>query len=75
MLRTFFSKILGSRNNKLIKHYRKQVQVINALETEYSSLSDAELQNAFNELKVLVQSEQASIQSVLHRSFAITREK
>lgn len=74
MFKTLLSKILGSRNNKLIKRYRKQVQAINALEQTYSQLSDEELQKAFSELKELVRTQQASIDSVLHKSFAITRE-
>ena len=74
MLKSLVSKILGSRNNKLIKLYAKEVQKINALESSYASLSDTELQNAFNELKILVQNGEASLQDVLHKSFAITRE-
>ena len=74
MLKSLVSKILGSRNNKLIKLYTKEVQKINALESSYASLSDTELQNAFNELKILVQNDEASLQDVLHKSFAFTRE-
>ena len=74
MLKSLVSKILGSRNNKLIKLYTKEVQKINALESSYASLSDIELQNAFNELKTLVQNGESSLQDVLHKSFAITRE-
>lgn len=74
MLKSLVSKILGSRNNKLIKLYTKEVQKINALESSYTSLSDTELQNAFNELKILVQNGEASLQDVLHKSFAFTRE-
>ncbi len=74
MLKSLVSKILGSRNNKLIKLYTKEVQKINALESSYASLSDTELQNAFNELKILVQNGEASLQDVLHKSFAFTRE-
>lgn len=74
MLKSLVSKILSSRNNKLIKLYTKEVQKINALESSYASLSDTELQNAFNELKTLVQNGEASLQDVLHKSFAFTRE-
>lgn len=74
MLKSLVSKILGSHNNKLIKLYTKEVQKINALESSYASLSDTELQNAFNELKILVQNGEASLQDVLHKSFAFTRE-
>lgn len=68
MLKSLVSKILGSRNNKLIKLYTKEVQKINALESSYASLSDTELQNAFNELKILVQNGEASLQDVLHKA-------
>ncbi|MCH5313857.1 MAG: preprotein translocase subunit SecA [Helicobacter sp.] len=74
MLQTFVSKILGSRNNKLIKQYSKEVEKINALESTYEALSDEELKNAFNELKLKIQSGEKTLQSVLYKSFAITRE-
>ncbi|TLE01874.1 preprotein translocase subunit SecA [Helicobacter japonicus] len=74
MIQTLVSKILGSRNNKLIKLYNKEVQIINALESTYQALSDEELQNAFNELKTKIQSGEETLQSILHKSFAITRE-
>lgn len=73
MLKTLVSTMLGSRNNKLIKAYRKQVQAINALESEYQNMSDEELQAAFSALKEQV-SNGASLKSVLAQSFAITRE-
>lgn len=72
--KTLVSTFLGSRNNKLIKQYRKEVQKINALESTYESLSDEALQNAFSELKERVQNGEDSLQGVLHKSFAITRE-
>lgn len=74
MLQSLISKFLGSRNTKLIKQYQKEVQKINALESLYQTMSDEQLQNAFNELKIKVQNAQESLQSVLHESFAITRE-
>lgn len=74
MLKTIISAFLGSRNNKLIKQYYKEVQKINALESKYESMSDTELQNAFNTLKERIQSGKDSIQEILPESFAITRE-
>ncbi|CUU39589.1 MULTISPECIES: preprotein translocase subunit SecA [Helicobacter] len=74
MLHTLVSKFLGSRNNKLIKHYLKEVQAINALESTYNTLSDAQLQEAFMQLRKLIQNGETSLQSILHKSFAITRE-
>lgn len=37
------SKVFGSRNDRMIKKYNQRVQAINALEDEYSNLTDAEL--------------------------------
>lgn len=73
MIQTLMSKILGSRNNKLIRTYRKQVQAINALESVYAHKSDEELKAAFNELRVRV-SGGTSLNEILTHSFAITRE-
>ncbi len=38
-----FTKIFGSRNERLIKSYRGRVEQINALEPEYRDLTDAQL--------------------------------
>ena len=69
-----FSKIFGTRNDREVKQYRKRVQEITALESNYEKLSDEELQNEFNKLKELVQKEEKSLNDLLMQSFAITRE-
>ena len=69
-----FSKIFGTRNDREVKQYRKKVQEITALESQYENLSDEELQGEFNKLKKLVQKEEKSLNDVLMQSFAITRE-
>ena len=69
-----FSKIFGTRNDREVKQYRKKVQEITALESQYENLSDEELQSEFNKLKELVQKEEKSLNDVLMQSFAITRE-
>ena len=69
-----FSKIFGTRNDREVKQYRKKVQEITALESQYENLSDEELQSEFNKLKELVQKEEKSLNDVLMESFAITRE-
>ena len=69
-----FSKIFGTQNDKEVKKYRKRAQIINKLEDTYSSLSDEELQNKFNELKTEVQNDTKTLDEVLNDSFAITRE-
>ena len=48
---SFLTKIFGSRNDRLIKQYRRKVAVINKLEPEMKALSDEQLKEmsvAFN---------------------------
>ncbi len=79
MIKAIIGKIIGTRNDRWIKQYKKQVLVINALEPTYEKMSDDELQNAFEELKKRVRSTEKDLQEktlleVLPESFAITRE-
>ncbi|MDR0747673.1 MAG: preprotein translocase subunit SecA [Helicobacteraceae bacterium] len=73
MITALFNKLLGTRNEKELKRYRKRLTAINALEEGYSAMNDEELQAAFNDLRAKVRSG-APIESVLNESFAITRE-
>ncbi len=79
MIKAIIGKIIGTRNDRWIKQYKKQVLTINALEPTYEKMSDDELQNAFEELKKRVRSTEEDLQEktlleVLPESFAITRE-
>ncbi len=79
MIKAIIGKIIGTRNDRWIKQYKKKVLAINALEPTYEKMSDVELQNAFEELKKRVRSTQKDLQEktlleVLPESFAITRE-
>lgn len=74
MIKTLVGKIIGTRNDKLIKKYRKRVQSINALEPKYEAMSDETLKSEFDNLKTAVQNGQKTLESVLEESFAITRE-
>ncbi|RKV00900.1 preprotein translocase subunit SecA [Helicobacter pylori] len=79
MIKAIIGKIIGTRNDRWIKQYKKQVLAINALESTYEKMSDVELQNAFEELKKRVRSVEKDLQEktlleVLPESFAITRE-
>ncbi|WP_100981613.1 preprotein translocase subunit SecA [Helicobacter pylori] len=79
MIKAIIGKIIGTRNDRWIKQYKKQVLAINALEPTYEKMSDVELQNAFEELKKRVRSTEKDLQEktlleVLPESFAITRE-
>ncbi len=79
MIKAIIGKIIGTRNDRWIKQYKKKVLAINALEPTYEQMSDVELQNAFEELKNRVRSTEKDLQEktlleVLPESFAITRE-
>lgn len=74
MLQAFMGKIFGTSNDRELKKYVKKVKAINALESQYESMSDEELQSSFNTLKESVTSKEKSLDDVLFDSFAITRE-
>lgn len=74
MIKTIFGSLFSSRNDKLVRSYQKRVNAINALESTFEALSDAELQRRFAELGVRVRENGESLDSVLNESFAITRE-
>lgn len=74
MIRKIIEKILGSRNTKMLKVYQEKVRAINTLESRYAELDDSALKAEFEALKIAVQQEDKSIDSVLCESFAITRE-
>ncbi|GAA9701727.1 preprotein translocase subunit SecA [Helicobacter pylori] len=79
MIKAIIGKIIGTRNDRWIKQYKKKVLTINALEPTYEKMSDDELQNAFEELKKRVRSTEKDLQEktlleILPESFAITRE-
>lgn len=47
-------KIISSKNDRIVGHYRREAQKIEALEEKYKKLSDSELKAAFFELKIKV---------------------
>ncbi|MGE4294426.1 MAG: preprotein translocase subunit SecA [Campylobacterales bacterium] len=73
-MKYFAAKILGTRNEKELKRYRKRVAAINALEEKYKAMDDAALKFAFSELRRRVKENEATLEGVLNDSFAITRE-
>ena len=73
MATNFLTKIFGSRNDRLLKTYRKSVQHINGLETAYEQLSDDELKHKTVEFKQRLASGQA-LESLLPEAFAVVRE-
>jgi preprotein translocase subunit SecA len=51
MATNFLTKLFGSRNDRLLKQYRKTVARINAMEPEYEKLSDEALRAKTQEFK------------------------
>jgi len=70
---TFLTKLLGSRNDRLLKQYRNTVTRINALEQGFEALSDAQLQAKTTEFKARVAGGE-SLDAILPEAFAVVRE-
>ncbi|MBS7349908.1 MAG: preprotein translocase subunit SecA [Comamonas sp.] len=70
---TFLTKIFGSRNDRLLKQYRKTVVRINALEPQLESLSDAQLQAKTAEFRQRLEQGQ-TLDDLLVEAFAVVRE-
>ncbi len=73
MLPKLLTSIFGSRNDRLLKQYRKVVQQINALEPRFEQMDDAALRAFTDELKQRV-SGSTPLDEVLPEAFALTRE-
>jgi preprotein translocase subunit SecA len=69
----FLTQIFGSRNDRLIKQYRKTVVLINALEAQYEALSDEQLRAKTDEFRTRV-TQGEGLDSILPEAFAIVRE-
>ncbi len=70
---SLLKKILGSRNDRLLKQYRKQVAQINALEPSMQALSDDALQAKTDEFRQRI-ADGKSVNSLLPEAFAVVRE-
>ncbi|CAM5781523.1 preprotein translocase subunit SecA [Castellaniella caeni] len=70
---SLLKKIIGSRNDRLLKQYRKQVAQINALESSIQALSDDELQAKTQEFRQRL-ADGKSLNSLLPEAFAVVRE-
>jgi len=73
MLKSLITKVVGSRNERLVKALYKDVEAINALEPEYQKLSDAELEAKTAEFRER-HSEGATLDELLPEAFAAVRE-
>ena len=73
MASNILTKIFGSRNDRLLKTYRKTVDRINALEPEYEKLDEQQLRSKTGEFKTRVAGGE-SLDDVLAEAFAVVRE-
>ena len=73
MATNFLTKIFGSRNDRLIKQYRKTVERINAMEAALEGLSDEQLRGKTQEFKERVAKGEA-LDALLPEAFAVVRE-
>ncbi len=70
---SLLKKIIGSRNDRLLKQYRKQVAQINALEPSMQALSDDALKAKTDEFRQQIAAGK-SLNSLLPEAFAVVRE-
>ncbi len=73
MLPKLLTQIFGSRNERLLKTYRKVVQQINALEPQFEGLSDEQLRGKTEEFKRRIAAGE-TVDQILPEAFAICRE-
>ena len=73
MLQNFLKKIFGSRNERLLRQYRKTVEAINALEPDVQKLSDEALAGRTVEFRERIARGEA-LDSLLPEAFAVCRE-
>ncbi|MBX3612627.1 MAG: preprotein translocase subunit SecA [Burkholderiaceae bacterium] len=73
MIQNFLTRIFGSRNERLLKGYRKSVEQINALEPRIMQLTDEQLAGKTAEFRQRVAGGEA-IDALLPEAFAVCRE-
>ena len=69
----FLTKIFGSRNQRLLKQFGKQVSLANALESDYESLDDGALRAKTEEFRGRFQKGE-TLDALLPEAFAAVRE-
>ena len=73
MFTTLAKKIFGSRNDRLLKQYRKIVSKINGMEEGMKALPDEALREKTKEFKEKI-ANGATLESILPEAFAVCRE-
>lgn len=73
MFDSFLTKIFGSRNERLIKQYRRKVALVNKLEPAIQKLTDAELAQKTEEFRARY-AKGETLEKLLPEAFAVARE-
>ncbi len=73
MLPKFLTQIFGSRNDRLLKTFRREVQQINALEPKFEKLDDAALRGMTEDFRQRL-ANGATLDDLLPEAFAVVRE-
>ena len=73
MFSSILRKVFGSRNDRLLKKLRKNVDAINALEAEFEKLSDEALKAKTDEVKARIEKGE-TLDDILVEAFATVRE-
>jgi len=73
MINGLLTKVFGSRNQRLLKSYQRNVERINAFEPQIKTLSDAQLADKTNELKTRYSAGE-TLEQLLPEAFAVVRE-
>ncbi|MEZ5498579.1 MAG: preprotein translocase subunit SecA [Steroidobacteraceae bacterium] len=69
----FLTRIFGSRNDRLVKGYRRRAQQSNALQAATERLADEELRAKTDEFRARLK-EGATVEELLPEAFAVVRE-
>ncbi len=70
---SFLNKLFGSRNDRILKQYRKQVAQINALEPDVAKLTDQELAGKTGAFRQRL-ADGVKLDALLPEAFAVVRE-
>ena len=73
IINNVLSKVVGSRNDRLIKKYSGQVSKINALEAQMQSMSDDDLESITARFKQRIENNE-TMDRILPEAFAAVRE-
>ncbi len=70
---SLIKKLVGSRNDRLLKQFRRQIAQINGLESQFEALSDEQLRGKTEEFKKRL-ADGAKLDDLLPEAFAVVRE-